>query len=82
MKKTLITIVLAAFCFSVPVFGSASEAVMPAAEQTLAANNTILPIFAQFRRRRRFRRARRIIVRRQYRRAYRRHRYIIRHRRR
>lgn len=81
MKKTLITIVLVAFCFSVPVFASTSRTITPASERTLTAGNTKLPVFAQYRRGRRIRRARRIIVRHD-RRAYRRQRFIIRHRRR
>ena len=82
MKKTLISIVLATFCLSVPVFGSALETITPAADATPVANSTITPMLGQpgFRRRR-YRRERRWVVRRHYRRVYRRHRFIIRHRR-
>ena len=83
MKKALISIVLATFCLSLPVFGSARAAITTATESAQTANSSILPIFAQLRgRRRRLRRARHIALRRRERRAFRRHRYHWRHRRR
>ena len=84
MKKILILLVLSTFSLSLPIFGSARGPVTPAAEMTPLANATSLPARAQpgFRRRR-FRGARRITVRRHNRGAYRwpRRRYIRRYRR-
>jgi hypothetical protein len=84
MKKTLVSILLATFFLSLPVVGNArgADSAVTAAAQT--ANSSILPMLAQFRRRRwRLRRARRYRAERRYeRRAYRRHRFIWRHRRR
>ena len=83
MKKTLVSIVLATFCLSLPVLCSARADTTPATESAQTANSSILPIFAQFRGRpRRFRRARHIALRRHERRAYWRHRQNWRHRRR
>lgn len=79
MKKTLIAIVLFAFCFSVPVFASTGETGTPAAELSLARSNVNVPVFAQLGRHRRIRR-RRIILRRRYRHAFRRRHFIMRHR--
>lgn len=80
MKKILISIVLATFCLSVPVFGGALEAVTPTTNTAAVASGTVSPITGQLRvRRRRVRRARRIVVRRHYRRVYRRRRVIRRH---
>lgn len=83
MKKALVSIVLATFCLSLPVFGNTRGAVSAFNSSAQTANNTILPLLAQFRRRRwRLRRARRFRVERRYeRRAFRRHRFIRRHRR-
>ena len=83
MKKTVISIVLATLCLSIPVFG-AHESLTPTAEATALANSTSLAASTQpGHRRRRWRRARRMTMRREDRREYRRHRrrFIMRHRR-
>lgn len=83
MKKALVSIVLATICLSLPVLGNTRGAIRALNSSTQTANSSILPVFAQFRRRRwRLRRARRFRVERRYeRRAFRRHRFIRRHRR-
>ncbi len=56
MKKSLVTLLLAATLFSVPVFANALEEVAPGSETVVASNHAALPMLLQRRQRRRYRR--------------------------
>jgi hypothetical protein len=83
MKKAVISIVLATLCLSI-LLRRGVRHLTPTAKATALANSTGLPASGQpGLRRRRWRRARRMTMRREDRRAYRWHRrrFIMRHRR-